>query len=716
MDHSIRELTSMRIRLRGDLVFTPQAAGSRPYYMVEDPLNSRFFRLGPAEYTFLSLLDGDTSIYDALSHLSSASPGHGLTESDAAGLCRWLVEMDLAHTRESSQADRLADSASVTEQKQMLAKWNPLVFKLPLGRPDKAFCFLNRWVGWLYSPVAGALALVLLTIAGYQVFSAREQFNASSQGIFAPGNWIWLLGVWAVLKIVHEIGHGVACKRYGGAVRETGLMFIMFAPLAYVDVTTSWRFRSRWERIHVAAAGMMIELLIAAVAALVWSATEPGWLNHLCFNIIVMASVTTLVFNANPLMKFDGYYILSDALSMPNLYSNGQTAVSAFTQRWFLGIPVNSPDWSRRDRILIKTYGWGSLVWRMLICVSMILTAATLFHGAGVVLAVFAGVLWMGAPAVKFCRQFISGETGAQRPRALLIAGGAIAAAVIVFGVLPWPGSRAAPVVVEYSPHTVVRAASPGFISAIHITSGQRVEAGQLLIELNNPELVRELADLKLQIRQSELRARKHEQKGELAAKQAEGKQQEGLRTQLAEMQIQVDRLTVIAPEGGQIIARNIASQLGAYLEQGDEILSLGDETKKELRLSIDQNDLHAFTERVGKPVRIDVAGRPLWSSALEKVIPRATIALPHPALIAANGGPLPVKPVSAEHSENSEDSFELLSPRFTGVVPLSKSESRSLFAGQQGQVSCRPLSESIGQHLYYAATDWIRQRLSPQG
>src|SRR6266446_717519 len=161
-DHSVRELGLMRLRLRGDLTFTPQAAVGEPYYLVEDPLNSRFFRLGLVEYTFVSLLDGRTSIQQALGLLSSVMPHHHLTEHDSAGLCRWLVEMDLAHTDESSQGCRLARSAQTIGDRKSLARWNPLAFRLPLGRPDRVFARLTAWLGWLYSPLAfiGWLALV----------------------------------------------------------------------------------------------------------------------------------------------------------------------------------------------------------------------------------------------------------------------------------------------------------------------------------------------------------------------------------------------------------------------------------------------------------------------------------------------------------------------------------------------------------------------------
>ncbi len=149
-DQSVRELGSTQLALRGDLIFTPRTSDAQSYYLVEDPLNSRFFRLGHTEYAFVSLLDGRTSIHEALSHLSSVLPHHRLSEHDAAGLCRWLVESDLAHTAQSSQAARLARSADRVEQRRTLARFNPLAFRLPFFGPDRAFAVLTTWLSWLY--------------------------------------------------------------------------------------------------------------------------------------------------------------------------------------------------------------------------------------------------------------------------------------------------------------------------------------------------------------------------------------------------------------------------------------------------------------------------------------------------------------------------------------------------------------------------------------
>lgn len=713
-NHRICELGSTRLRLRGDLRFTPESSASDTYVLVEDPLNSRFFRLGQAEYTFVSLLDGQTTIEEALSRLSTVLPQHRLTETDAGGLCRWLIEMDLGHTAASQQAARLTSRVDELQAKQSLARWNPITFRLPLGNPDRVLGRLTELFGGLFSPVATFVGVVLMVLGVYRISSQWDQFSASAEGVFESTNWLWLTACWIVLKVLHELAHGITCKRYGGTVRETSILFVLFVPMAYVDVTSSWRFRSRWQRIHVAAAGMYCELVIAGIAALVWNTTSGDWLNHLCFNAIVMASITTLLFNLNPLMKFDGYYILSDALNMPNLYLNGQTYVRYWARRYLFGVAATLPAWPAGQRRFIGLFGAGTWAWRVFICVSLTITAATLFHGAGIVLAAAATILWLMVPAQRLLRYLVQGQTG-ERPnrlRFVTVTGLALSTLVVVLGVLPWPGARQAPAVIEYAPETVLRAGSNGFVREVLVEIGQQVQPGDRLVVLENPELDRTLKDLQLQIKQSQIRERQYEYQDELAARQAEAEARAALEKQLAETQQQIEQLVVTAPCAGKLSGRKLNTMLGTYLHQGDPIVSVGDESSKQLRLSISQDDLETLSKTPDREIRFDVTGLECWWGRLDQIIPRASQVLNDPALATVFGGSLPVKPIPANDQQETPAQLELLSPRFTAIASIDARMAYQLRVGQRATAAYRPFDESIGQHLYHSASRWIRRRL----
>ena len=380
--------------------------------------------------------------------------------------------------------------------------------KIPLLNPNRMLDRLLPVLGWTQSPFGMGLGLVVMFAAAIALAANFNQWQLTGAGIWDRDNWLWLGVTWVALKVIHELAHALACKRYGGAVHETGLIFILFAPMAYVDVTSSWKFRSRRERIHVAAAGMWVELLVAAIAVLVWSRTSSEVLAHHLLNIFTMAGVTTLLFNANPLMRFDGYFILSDLLEIPNLYGSGAQAVSGMTRRLLLGHPMPKCPESGWRKGVVFLYGPAAFCWRMLICISLMVGASVLFHGFGVLLTGLAVLLWFGRPALAGLKRLrsewqINRFSVVRAMSLLLVVGGGLA--FLLLGV-PCPGRLTAPGVVEYTDRAVIRPASAGFVRDVLVESGQWVEADALLLRLENDEITTELADLTLAIEQSEHR------------------------------------------------------------------------------------------------------------------------------------------------------------------------------------------------------------------
>ncbi len=321
--HVTVEIMSMPIKLREDLGISLQVYRGETCYIIEDPLSSRFYRVGLAEYTLLSLLDGQTTIAEAMGKTAAIMGPHALTEQDAAALCKWLIDSELASTQQSSRAGRLLEVADRSSRHKMAGRLNPIFQKVPLFNPDPWTARLIPYSSWIFRGPAAVMWFLTVTYGVSCFWSRGDSFNAQSSTILARGNWIWLFVSWLILKLIHESAHALACKRYGGTVREAGVLFILLAPLPYVDVTSAWRFDSKWKRIITSAAGMYAELFIAGWAAIVWSRTDAGLLHQHAQNVMITASVVTVLFNANPLMRFDGYYILVDWLELPNLATHG---------------------------------------------------------------------------------------------------------------------------------------------------------------------------------------------------------------------------------------------------------------------------------------------------------------------------------------------------------------------------------------------------------
>jgi putative peptide zinc metalloprotease protein len=730
---SAAQVLQVRLRLRPELRCRLQTLGRDSYYQIEDPLTRRFFRLGRREWELARHMDGQSTLGEILEQQRRSSEGGStdpaelrdavpeaaagnnhsaetLSPADAVKLARWLVQSQLA-----TVVGRLTHPLlSRTARPPALPAWaNPAFMRIPLLNPDPFLARALPWLGWTLRPEAVAIWCVVVLAALYQIGTQWLRFTAPLPTIFAPDNWLYLALAWIGLKVVHELYHGLICKRYGGQVPVCGVALILFSPVAFVDVTSSWRFRSKWHRVYTAAGGMYAELFVAALLTLVWANTDNPLLVQMCHNVILMASVSTLLFNGNFLMRFDGYYILSDLMDLQNLYGNGQQYVRSLARRHLLGIATDPGSADGGPAAMIKLYGVASLVWRWLFYVGIVLTAATMFRGAGIVISLIVGISWIVWPTAKFLHYLLHyrGADAPDRRRFGLVCGMALIGMSLV-SCLPWPGGVVATGVVEYDPIASIRTTSPGFVQALHVQSGETVHAGMPLVTIANPQTEAELSDVKFAASQAEIRARMLQDEDDVAGYQVEKKHLESLAEQERELAQKVASLRLSAPTPGRVIGRDLPLLQNRYLEAGTEILAIGDDARKSILVAVPQTDIEFFLQQLGTQPRVRIAGRGRVKgpSKLVKVDPRASQQLPHPALAAANGGPLSV---TVEPTPGAADpSPVLVEPHFRATIALDPAQARQLRAGEIARVRLTSRGESVGAHMWNVVESWVRRKL----
>lgn len=710
---STSSIGEVRITLRDDIHFQPQQYGGESCYVIGDPTNSSFYRVGVPEYTLISMFDGSLTIRDAMYHASSVLGRNAFTEQDAASIGRWLVDCGLAKTNTSTESHRL-HKKSDEQATQARQQWmNPIMAKVPIFCPERALDRVSPFLLWMTSTPAFLVWCFVLCVAGHQLFTHWEQLSFDSSSILSPHNWLWLGVTWLALKFVHETFHALFCRKYSGTVREAGVVLIALAPIFYVDVTSSWKFHSKWQRIAVAAAGMYSELFIGAVASLVWVHTEPGTVNQIALNVLLLSTVTTILFNANPLMRFDGYYILSDFFEIPNLAPQGQEYLSYVGRRYLYGVDVSCPVGGWTEGWAIRSYGVAAMFWRILITVSIALMAATLFHGAGLALVVIGSVFWICVPIYKNGKYFIYGRDQEQpkRLRTVCVWGSAIA--IVTLGCLysPWPFAVKAPAVVDYEPRGTVRVASGGFANRILVRSGDDVEQGQLLAVLENVELIAEVRRLRASLAASKTRVRVSGQNSDVTGQQLEHETTINIELQLAERMNQVEQLAVRAPMAGRVVSEDLDALVGTYFNEGQELLVIGDESKKELVVSISQDDAELFNAQTGKDVTVKLRGgvREKLSLSMGAVEPGASTNIEHVAITAAAGGCVAVRPKTI--ASNDDQSWEFVEPRLAGSIKLSQEESERLRAGQLAMVKLPVARSTLGEGIYRATERWLRAK-----
>jgi len=458
---------------------------------------------------------------------------------------------------------------------------------------------------------------------------------------------------------------------------------------------------------------MYVELFVAALAAIAWSHTSTGPFNQACLNIMISASFMTVLFNANPLMRFDGYYVFSDLLDLPNLYGQGQRFVTRLLRRVFFGLRPSDQELAGWRGAVVRCYGVAAWGWRVTVFAGLILTAATLFAGAGIVLSAAAVVLWIGSLGLRAARLVREpGLTCLHWGRCLTVAACLAFLTAVVLAYVPWPAAITAPGIVRYAPETIVRTDCAGFVAKVCVEGDQVVSAGDILVVLSNRDLACEAARLALDLDEARLNRRVLEQQGELAKAQAEDEKIRTLESRLSEKQVQVAQLFVRAPRPGRIIGRRLESLLGTWRARGSELLAIGDESAKEIRLSIEQDDIEPFRTCLNRELHAYVPGLPPLKAKLATVEPRAVTKPLDPSLCAPLGGTLVSRKVrTVAESNRGVQQYETLSPRFTASVPLDSAASRQVRSGQRAMVSIQA-RETIGEHVYREVRDWMDKKL----
>ena len=715
-DYFTDEIQRARLKIRDELVFSPQRYGDEDFVHIEVPSEGKFFRVSFSEYGFISMLDGNTSLAHALAVSSQNLGTDALSESRADQLTEWLLANNLATMCEDSGSVRSGKSNNGPSQKSLFQKLNPFWMKLPLGSPDRLLKAAWPYFRWCFHPLALLATSVFILFGIGLLFSEYQAISESASNLFTPHNLLATFLAWVVLKIVHEFGHAMTCHHFGGKVKDTGIIFILFAPLAYVDATSSLRFQSRRKRMAVAAAGMFVELAIASACVCAWFlVSSPEWKQQLT-HVMIAAGFSTILFNANPLMRFDGYFLLSDILRIPNLYTTGSEAVKRHVRWLFLGQTSDSSIVELRKReVIISAYGYLALCWRVLICVSLTMTASVLFQGFGVLLAVMGMFMWFFPPVSK-CYKTLA-HTLKTRPH------GFFRAATMTFlfistglGIclLPNPFVSRAPCLVDYEDGSKIRSGCAGTIEELFVQEGSWVEKGNPILRIANRELESVIRGLQAELASCQTEERIALNQGDAGAAANAREQEIAIQETLEERERELKELLIRAPRSGYVVGSNFDQLTGSYVQKGAHIFSVSTEEAKEIIIAACPDQMNPSSLSVGDRVQIELGTHRRFLATIKRVTPQANTQVSRPRLIATNGGPLAIQ----KSDDPSDEKMELLKPHFEVVAGLEKPVAQRLYAGERGHTVLRSSASSLGGFAYRQIRDWLNNqfRLAQSG
>jgi len=429
-------------------------------------------------------------------------------------------------------------------------------------------------------------------------------------------------------------------------------MLLIFMPCLYVDTTAVWAFPQKWRKVLVGSAGMMTELFIASLALSAWLVIEPGVLRSVLYNMIFIASVSTVLFNGNPLLRYDAYYILADLIEIPNLRQRSTEYVTYLLKRYVVGERVPSMANPPREKAWFLAYGVLSGIYRCFVVVGIILFIASSLFAVGAAMAVVVAVLWVVVPLVKMLKYLLFGKaTRVVRARAVGVSAVVAAAVVLAFGAVPLPVSVRTPCALEPSEQRILRAEWPGFFSQVYVKDGDQVREGQLLAVIDNEELDAGIVRLRQEIEASRARHRLLETEHQAAA-QAEAYRLSMLTKDLDLLTARKESLTVRAPFDGQVIGPDLERVRGRFVKLGEPLFAVGSLQKLRVLAVVSDADVAAIRKTGGsEEVRINFRTAPgrVFDGLIDRVHPSATHALPPAALTSAGGGSVLLDPRSPD-------------------------------------------------------------------
>lgn len=634
-------------RLRRGCRLTLQEFENGASWILENTSTGKFFRMGLREERFIRKLDGTNSLKQIFETLSKDGTSEDLSPTEALQLLQRLMAMDLL--------DGNPDAGRPGKK----PLFNPMFMRVPLGNPDRIFGWMARKLGRLPIRPCLAIAVTLLIVGAYAVASDIDRFTITMGSVFSVGNIPAFFLSFLLLKLIHETAHGVTCKALGGRVPDAGLYFVFFVPLTYIDATSAWSFPSRRARILVSSAGMLTELLVAAMAGLVWVNTPLGAINTVASNVVISASITTLLFNANPLMRFDGYFILSDAMRIPNLYALASKAASSALAWFFLGVPQQQP-----RPLWITLYGIGCLIWRISLVVGISIGAIALLHGIGIILAALtlSGVI---LPATRNGIRYAQ-ALHTQGFRVSLWRWAAWGGLVLFISFVPLNPPPASPAVIEPADMISIRVQCPGFVQKVEVTTGQSIDEGEILVSLSNPEEVVRHGKLQAEAKRMESMANHYRQAAEHKLMVQHLEQAAGLQKQAQEARQYLNTLQITAPRRGTVFGRNLDELTGTFLQTGKEILIVGSTDRQEARIAIGQELVDRIRPAIGQKVEILIPGRSQKVRAeVVSVEASGTRDIRFESLTALAGGPLAVITRQAAEGASRQKGMELIEPQF---------------------------------------------------
>ncbi len=633
------------------------------WYVLQDPLSGRFYRFSPAAYQLIGLLDGKRTMHEiwelAASRLGDDAPGQ-------EEVIRLLSQL---HSADVLQSDVPPDSVELFQRYQRQERmrwkqrfWSPLALRFPLFDPEKLLNACLPFVRPLFSWLGFFAWLGIIITGGFvTVMHWPELTGNFTDRVLAPQNLLLLWLTYPLVKTFHEFGHAFATKVWGGEVHEIGVMLLVFMPVPYVDASAASAFKEKRKRMIVGAMGIMTEMLLAVLALFIWLSAEHGMIRGIAYNVMLIGGVSTIFFNGNPLLRFDGYYVLADALEIPNLGKRSNQYLGYLIQRYLFGNQsASSPVNARGERKWMVFYSIASYFYRLFVMFAIVLFVAGKFFIIGILLACWSVFMMLVLPILKMIKFVLSGASlERQRVRAVSVAAGGIGAILVILTLLPAPLWTRAEGVVWLPEHAIIRAGADCFVKSFVSEPESEVAVNQILVRCEDPLLHAQSRRLKARLAELTALYTSQRRNDRVAARITE-EELRYISADLANLEAQIAEFDIRSPLSGRFNVPRSRDLPGQFVNKGDVIGYLITPQVKSVHMVVPQDDVGMLRTNI-ESIEVRLADRinEVFPAIIIRQVPGGTNQLPSAALGTFGGGRMAVDPRDSKGTRTLETVFE---------------------------------------------------------
>ena len=634
------------------------------WYILEDKASGRSHRFNSTAYQVIGLLNGQLTVNQIWDQINDRLGDFAPTQEQMIQLLGKLHAGDLLKSGMPADAEELFERDKLHKRNKIKQRFsNPIAIKIPLWDPED---FLQRHVSkvrplfnwsvaviWLITIFAAGLA----TAINWSAISAYFSINALS-----PYNLIIMGLLYPIIKFMHELGHAFSAKMQGAEVHEMGVTFLLFMPIPYVDVSTVSFLRSKWQRILVSAAGILVELFISALGLFLWLSVEPGLVKDIAFNIMIIGGISSLFFNGNPLLKYDGYYMLADALAIPNLFQRSTQYLGYLCQKHLFGASnVPSPANALGEAAWFVGYSISSFVYRMGLLWFIISYIVDTFFILGVILSVWMIFKQILLPIGKgILYVFNSPAIHRQRVRAVSTLLGGLAVFFVLAYWVPVPSYTRSEGVVWMPDEAQLRVEVDGFAGELLVNLSGEVKKDTVVIEIQDSLLNTKVEVLFAKLKQlnTQFRAEWNGEKTKAANIKEEMKM---VAAELKYAKNKQQAMQIVTQKSGKLLIPDAADLTGRFVRKGEVLGYVIDDGMPTVRVAVAQSDIGLLAKQI-KAIQIRLVNSPSQTilATIVRWAPEATNQLPSAALATVNGGKIAIDSANQEQLETLEKVFHI--------------------------------------------------------